>query len=324
MNNLTIGKRVVLGVAILTIIVAAIGGIGFVGLNNTITQAHSVNKQIKDHGQFLADSINLARSAQLDFKKQVQEWKDTLLRGNDPQMFKKYSEQFDQREEAVNQDLKSLQELFAGAGVDTKLVDQSLVEHQKLGAQYREALKSYDYAKANSCFVVDNLVKGVDRPATDAIDAIVQQVRQFSTDTTKATEDLFQQQTVRMRTLVLIGLLVGVAFSLTFGWVLTRSLSRQLSLFAEQLGNSTREVTAAASQVSASSQSLAEGASEQAASLEETSSSLEEMASMTKRNAENAQKANDLAKASPRRRRQGRGRHAGHERRHGSHQGLLR
>jgi methyl-accepting chemotaxis protein len=52
----------------------------------------------------------------------------------------------------------------------------------------------------------------------------------------------------------------------------------------------------AANEVSASSQTLAEGASEQAAALEETSSSLEELASMTKRNAENAQKVNDLAK----------------------------
>ena len=48
--------------------------------------------------------------------------------------------------------------------------------------------------------------------------------------------------------------------------------------------------------ITASSQSLAEGASEQAASLEETSASLEEMSSMTRHNAENAQKANELAK----------------------------
>jgi methyl-accepting chemotaxis protein len=41
---------------------------------------------------------------------------------------------------------------------------------------------------------------------------------------------------------------------------------------------------------------LAQGASEQAASLEETSSSLEEMAGMTNRNAENATKANELAR----------------------------
>ncbi|HUC85912.1 MAG TPA: methyl-accepting chemotaxis protein, partial [Candidatus Acidoferrales bacterium] len=40
----------------------------------------------------------------------------------------------------------------------------------------------------------------------------------------------------------------------------------------------------------------AEGSSEQAASIEETSSSLEEMSSMTRRNADNAQKANGLAK----------------------------
>jgi methyl-accepting chemotaxis protein len=41
---------------------------------------------------------------------------------------------------------------------------------------------------------------------------------------------------------------------------------------------------------------LADGASQQAASLEETSASLEELANMTRRNAENAQKANDLAR----------------------------
>jgi methyl-accepting chemotaxis protein len=41
---------------------------------------------------------------------------------------------------------------------------------------------------------------------------------------------------------------------------------------------------------------LADGAGEQAASIEETSSSLEELASMTRRNSENAEKSNDLAK----------------------------
>jgi len=55
-------------------------------------------------------------------------------------------------------------------------------------------------------------------------------------------------------------------------------------------------VTNAAAQVSSSSQSLAEGSSEQAASIEETSASLEEMSSMTKRNADNSQQANNLAK----------------------------
>ncbi len=55
------------------------------------------------------------------------------------------------------------------------------------------------------------------------------------------------------------------------------------------------QTVSASGQVSTSSQSLAEGSSEQAASLEETSASLEQIAGMTKRNAENATSAKDLA-----------------------------
>jgi methyl-accepting chemotaxis protein len=71
---------------------------------------------------------------------------------------------------------------------------------------------------------------------------------------------------------------------------------RALSKLVDNLTDNTTQVSSAAEQVSDSSQSLAEGSSEQAASVEETSASLEELASMTKRNAENSQKANDLAR----------------------------
>jgi methyl-accepting chemotaxis protein len=192
--------------------------------------------------------------------------------------------------------LTSLSNLFADAGVETTLVDQSLVEHKKLGKQYRDALKTYDSAKSDSCFKVDKLVKGIDRPATDAIDAIVKQVQQFEADTTKATENHFRQKTVRIQTLVLLGLLAGLVFAVGFGWNLIRALTRQLSRLAENLGSNSREVAAAANQVSTASQSLAEGSGEQAASIEETSASLEELSSITKGNADNSQKANDLSK----------------------------
>ena len=49
-------------------------------------------------------------------------------------------------------------------------------------------------------------------------------------------------------------------------------------------------------QISATSQSLAEGSSQQAASIEESSASLEQLTSMTKRNADNAHKANSIAR----------------------------
>jgi methyl-accepting chemotaxis protein len=75
-----------------------------------------------------------------------------------------------------------------------------------------------------------------------------------------------------------------------------RTVTSRLLAIASTLGEGATQVTTAATQVSSSSQSLAHGANEQAASLEETSASLEEMAGMTNRNAENATKANELAR----------------------------
>jgi methyl-accepting chemotaxis protein len=87
-------------------------------------------------------------------------------------------------------------------------------------------------------------------------------------------------------------LIVGVAISI----IIIVGINRVLSRVAGQLNGGSAQILGAAGQVSAASQSLAQGSGEQAASIEETGSSLEELASMTGRNAESAQKANDLAK----------------------------
>ena len=92
-------------------------------------------------------------------------------------------------------------------------------------------------------------------------------------------------------TIALAGL--GVTAVLLYG--LLHRITRTLSHISDSLGDGARSVAAASDQISGSSQSLAEGSSEQAASLEETSASLEEMASMTRRNADSAEAAKNLA-----------------------------
>jgi methyl-accepting chemotaxis protein len=78
--------------------------------------------------------------------------------------------------------------------------------------------------------------------------------------------------------------------------VSSSSIRRRLTELVRQLGEASEQVNNSGRSVASASQSLAEGASEQAASLEETTASLEELSSMAKRNADNAAKANDLAK----------------------------
>ena len=280
-------------IALITLIV---GGVGYYGLTRSVADADNISQKIKDRGKFLSQSIDLARSAQVNFKKQVQAWKDLLLRGRDSASFAKYRDEFVKQESLTQANLASLKSLLAASGIDTAMVDDSIRTHAELGAKYRDALKSYDGSKADAAEVVDRLVKGIDRPATDAIDKIVDAVQQFDAETTKAVEARFHSQSTRIKGMTLIGVFAGIGIALALGLYLSRSLSKQIRDLAADLATSSHEVSGAAHQVSTASQSLAEGASEQAASLEETSSSLEEMASMTKRNAENAQKANDLAK----------------------------
>lgn len=85
-----------------------------------------------------------------------------------------------------------------------------------------------------------------------------------------------------------LGMAVWVAFSL-------RTLNRGIRHATSLIESGANEIGHASGQLPGSGQSLATGASEQAASLEETSASLEEISGMTKRNAESALQAKDLA-----------------------------
>ena len=97
-------------------------------------------------------------------------------------------------------------------------------------------------------------------------------------------------------TILMIGLLLATITGCAIAFFMTGSITKPNQSVAGTLAAGSEQTSAAAGQVSSTSQSLAEGASQQAASLEETSSSLEELASMTKRNTENAEKMNNLAK----------------------------
>ncbi|HYG23625.1 MAG TPA: bacteriohemerythrin [Verrucomicrobiae bacterium] len=101
----------------------------------------------------------------------------------------------------------------------------------------------------------------------------------------------------RVTQAILLAALGLAAAMITLGIFFVRSITSPLNGIVEALSQGSELTGNAAQQVSSSSQTLAEGASQQAAALEETSASLEELASMTRRNAENAHHASELARA---------------------------
>ena len=164
----------------------------------------SVNARLTDAQEMstkIIDSINLARKAQVEFKKQVQEWKNILLRGNDPELFNKYHNEFNKEQDSVRQDLTRLIGLMKELKINPALAEDSQKKLAELGTKYEDALKSYDQKNPQSSHIVDNLVKGIDRAPTDAIDNTVafiwtegqkrlETVKQESTETHKLQKRL--------------------------------------------------------------------------------------------------------------------------------------
>jgi signal transduction histidine kinase/DNA-binding response OmpR family regulator len=130
---------------------------------------------IRAHDALLSGVISQqekAREMQLAFKKQVQEWKNILLRGQNAEVRRRYTRQFIEREGEVRSRGVAL---AAEVGVPGARADlqRFLVDHEQLGGRYRDALKVFIDTKGQDIHTPDAMVRGMDRAPTDAIDRIV-------------------------------------------------------------------------------------------------------------------------------------------------------
>jgi len=89
--------------------------------------------------------------------------------------------------------------------------------------------------------------------------------------------------------------LIGIAIASVAAVLISRNITKLLTLTVTNLTDTANQMASASSQVSSSSQSVAQGATEQASSLQETSATIEELASMSRQNADNAKQANNIA-----------------------------
>ncbi|MCX6944176.1 MAG: methyl-accepting chemotaxis protein [Opitutales bacterium] len=167
---------------------------------------------------------------------------------------------------------------------------QQMAECQKAADDYQAAMKDL----LTNWYVRDDI--GKKRGAVgnavllEAETTAALGLKETNESSTKNAQSLSTASNVMMG-----GLILAVVIGVAVAFYMTRSIAGPIKSVASALLAGADQTTAASGEVSSSSQTLAEGASEQAASLEETSASLEEISSMTKRNAESATQAKDLA-----------------------------
>jgi len=214
--NLKIGTKLVILASFLMLTMLITGLAGW----RTFAQIRAIDLETMGISSELEATIDTARSAQVEFKRQVQEWKDTLLRGNDPAAFEKYSIAFSRQGELTRLNLNKLKAQFLKLGLDTTQIDETMVTHAELETKYLTALKLYDVSNPQSAHVVDAMVKGMDRPPTQEIDTIVNYVLEQSQKLMKLrAEQADQSYTTGVRLqigVILTAVLLGGALTVIF------------------------------------------------------------------------------------------------------------
>jgi methyl-accepting chemotaxis protein len=294
---------------------------------------YSLNQSLTAYGttvQNYAANERAVSATLIAFKLQVQEWKDTLLRGKDPAQLDKYWSAFQTREQTVNSLTEQLKASLP-EGESRDLIDRFAAAHATMGAGYRQGLEAFKAANMDPS-AGDQAVKGVDREPAALLDQAVQKIAADSARVSaEAAADARRSTEI---SLVLMLAVFGAAWA--GGYVFSRTVTRPLqtalecarevatgnlchdfhttgndeiaALLAElkQMRDSLSSVVTkvrlnadsvatGTSEIAAGNINLSSRTEEQAASLEETAASMEEFTSTVRQNAENAKQAASLA-----------------------------
>ena len=268
-----------------------------------------------------------------DFKTQVQEWKNALIRGADPALRDKQWNAFLQEERKVRAAADALERSLTEAA-DRDLIQQFIRAHQTMGERYRAGYQAFEAANFEA-IKGDMAVRGMDREPTQLLQKLDEQLSHESAEIATQASIAAKRSLVGTALVMLVVSLICILV----GWFLSRGILRQLgaepvqamelatrvaqgdlatalqlregdthSLMArlQQMQTSLADVVhavregsdavaGATAEIAAGNQDLSNRTEAQAGSLEQTAAATEQLRQAVQRNAEHAQHANALA-----------------------------
>ncbi|MCV2354428.1 HAMP domain-containing histidine kinase [Paucibacter sp. B2R-40] len=153
----------------------------------------------------------------LEFKWQVQEWKNLLLRSNSSADAALLWEVVQAREQAVQKGLLALRESSLQPASDISAIDAALQAHQALGRAYAQARQQFE-ADGFHPQRADASVRGADRPLLDALDAISDRAAERA----KLADHEAQQSAQQAVRVALGGLALGLVGGMATFFVMIR------------------------------------------------------------------------------------------------------
>ncbi|MES9962099.1 MAG: methyl-accepting chemotaxis protein [Candidatus Sedimenticola sp. 20ELBAFRAG] len=155
--------------------IAAIGTLIVIG--TAFTGLWTTHSTLVGFEHLLLDDAHRERTTRqlaVDFKRQVQEWKNVLLRGHDPKDLDKYWNSFLKLESKIQKDGEQLLATFQGDDQNLGL-KQFLSQHREMGVAYRKGLEIYKQNEFDPK-MGDRAVRGIDRKPTQLLEAAADKI----------------------------------------------------------------------------------------------------------------------------------------------------
>ncbi len=320
---MTIGSRLTLTFAVTIALLVAAALFGIYQLNRALA-VYEVDVQAHNAMERQASDMLV------DFKTQVQEWKNTLLRGQDSKQLDRYWSSFVAHEIKVSERGRQLMAVMP-AGEGRHLVERFLQAHGTMGEGYRKGFEAFQAAQFDPK-AGDAAVTGMDRAPARLLDEAIVAISKESQAISERAGVTGKQSTVI--SLVLMALVC--ASSVVVCFFVCRSVIRPirqavdvaqevaagnlsaaiefrgrdemaqllqaLQVMQQRLADVVARVREGSESVAVASAEIAQGNQElsarterQASSLEETAASMEELGSTVQQTADHARQASQLA-----------------------------
>jgi methyl-accepting chemotaxis protein len=180
--------------------------IGYSGVSASVDEFRRVAQQELNNERAVTGMVG-------GFKKQVQEWKNVLLRGADAKQREKYWGKFQKEEAKIQTAAESLINVMP-ASEARSMVEDFLKSHREMGVAYRAGFKAFVDAGFNAASG-DMAVKGIDRAPTTLLEKAAATIALTAKSATEGSLDRAAASAMTAVLVTIAALLIGV-FALVF------------------------------------------------------------------------------------------------------------
>lgn len=134
-------------------------GLSALYLLNSVQRAEDTALQEQ---QLLFSATLAIEEAHTQFKIQIQEWKNLLLRGKNLQAYETYLGAFNRQSNLVQEHLATARIAFDSNSQPQ--IDELIIHHKKLAETYLKTLNNAKLDTLNNIEILDKSIQGIDRP----------------------------------------------------------------------------------------------------------------------------------------------------------------